>query len=169
MKVSNFLIALACAVAAVSMTGSTLPVGSGTAPELYAQVGTPNPWTDQDSMEDAQLATDFSFTVPKAIGTMQPVLIQTLGSEVIQVFYRETADSEEHVLLRKGFGNQDVSGDYNVYSESAVKTVGNYQVTFQGDDGRVMLATWVSGRFSYCVSAPAMTAEEVEAIVAAMK
>lgn len=38
-----------------------------------------------------------------------------------------------------------------------------------GFPDRVMLATWVSGRFSYAVCAPAMTVEEVEAIVAAMK
>ena len=56
MKVSNLLIVLACAVAAVSVTGSMLPAGSGTAPELYAQAGMPNPWTDQQTMAAAILA-----------------------------------------------------------------------------------------------------------------
>lgn len=169
MKVSNFVMTLICIAAAVSLTGGMLPEDGGSAPELYAQAGMPNPWTDQQTMEDAQLTVGFSFQIPKTIGTLKPVCVQTLDADIIQVFYRETEDSEEHVLLRKGFGNEDISGDYNVYSQSAVKTVGSYQVTLQGDDDRVMLATWVSGRFSYAVCAPAMTVEEVEAIVAAMK
>lgn len=123
MKVSNVLITLAC-VAAISLTGGMFPTSDGNALELYAQVGTPNPWTDQQTMEDAQQAVGFSFQTPKTIGVMKPVCIQTLESDIIQVFYQQTADSEEHVLLRKGFGSQDISGDYNVYSQSTVEFIG---------------------------------------------
>lgn len=42
-------------------------------------------------------------------------------------------------------------------------------MTLQGDDGMMMLATWVSGRFSYSVSTPGMTTEEIEAVIAEMK
>lgn len=168
MKVSNILITLAC-VAAISLTGGMFPTSDGNAPELYAQAGMPNPWTDQQTMEDAQQAVGFSFQTPKTIGVMKPVCIQTLESDIIQVFYQQTADSEEHVLLRKGFGSQDISGDYNAYSQSTVEFIGGSQVTLQGDDGMMMLATWVSGRFSYSVSTPGMTAEEIEAVIAEMK
>lgn len=168
MKVSNVLITLAC-VAAISLTGGILPTSGGDVPELYAQVGTPNPWTDQQTMEDAQQAVGFSFQTPKTIGVLKPVCIQTLESDIIQVFYQQTADSEEHVLLRKGFGSQDISGDYNAYSQSTVEFIGGSQVTLQGDDGMMMLATWVSGRFSYSVSTPGMTTEEIEAVIAEMK
>lgn len=168
MKVSNILITLAC-VAAISLTGGMFPTSDGNALELYAQAGMPNSWTDQQTMEDAQQAVGFSFQTPKTIGALKPVCIQTLESDIIQVFYQQTADSEEHVLLRKGFGSQDISGDYNAYSQSTVEFIGGSQVTLQGDDGMMMLATWVSGRFSYSVSAPGMTAEDVESIIAKMK
>lgn len=117
----------------------------------------------------AQQAVGFSFQTPKTIGALKPVCIQTLKSDIIQVFYQQTADSEEHVLLRKGFGSQDISGDYNAYSQSTVEFIGGSQVTLQGDDGMVMLATWVSGRFPYSVSTHGMTAEEIESVIAEMK
>ena len=171
MKVQNFLILLICMTTAMSLAGTMLPSSNASAESQVSTeiVGMPNPWTDQKDMQAAELATGFPFQIPKAIGALKPMEIQTLEQDIIQVFYREEADSEEYVLLRKGFGNQDVSGDYNDYSESAVKMVGDYQVTEQGEDGRVLLATWTKGQFSYSISVPSMTAQEVETIILAMK
>lgn len=56
MKASNFVMTLICIAAAVSLTGGMLPEDGGSAPELYAQAGMPNPWTDQQTMAAAILA-----------------------------------------------------------------------------------------------------------------
>ncbi|MFV0326967.1 MAG: hypothetical protein ACK5LF_21745, partial [Bacteroides xylanisolvens] len=44
------------------------------------------------------------------------------------------------------------SGDYNEYKENNTLTVGNLTVIVKGNGGKVNLATWVSGEFSFAIS-----------------
>lgn len=170
MKVNHFLILLACMTVAISLGGSLLPTTyAAEKRENIPAIGMPNPWVAHKDMQTAEQAVGFPFRVPKTIGDMMPVKIETLDNDIIQVFYREEAEDETCVLLRKGYGDQDVSGNYCSYGESTVKMVGSYQVTMQGDDGCVMLATWTKNQFSYSLSAPAMTMEEAETVILAMK
>lgn len=73
-----------------------------------------NPWSDWDSMEEAEAAIGFSFGLPEVIaGSYTAVSIRTMNSELIQVVYRDES-SEVCVRKQKGEG-QDISGDYNKY------------------------------------------------------
>ena len=73
-----------------------------------------NPWTDWDSLEEAESAVGFSFGLPEVIAdSYQAVSIRTLNNELIEVTYR---DESFEVCVRKQKGEgQDISGDYNKY------------------------------------------------------
>ena len=49
-----------------------------------------NPWTDWDSLEEAESAVGFSFGLPEVIAdSYQAVSIRTLNNELIEVTYRD--------------------------------------------------------------------------------
>ena len=132
-------------------------------------VGTPNPWTDCKNLNEAENNTGFSITVPENIDGYTRTMIQTLDQEVIQVFYEKDDQSDNMILIRKGTGADNISGDYNKYNEKTHLNINNCDVTEQGNDGKVMLATWTNAGYTYSVSTPEISAEEMENIIQQIK
>lgn len=73
-----------------------------------------NPWSDWNSIEEAEFFVGFSFGLPEVIAeSYHAVSVRTLNKELIQVVYR---DGDYEVCVRKQLGEgQDISGDYNQY------------------------------------------------------
>ena len=128
----------------------------------------PNPWTDCESMEEAEEKARFSMEVPDAIGEYTKTLVQTLDQEIIQVFY-EKDGSDDNILIRKGTGSDDISGDYNEYVETKEVQIGDLQITEKGNDGTISLATWTAEDYTYSVSVPGMTEKEIATIIEQVK
>lgn len=132
-------------------------------------VGMPNPWTDHKTLKEAEDTAGFSITVPEYITGYTQTMIQTLDKEVIQVFYQKDDQSEEEILVRKGVGSEDISGDYNIYSEKTQLDINENQIMEQGKDGKVMLATWTDAGYTYSVSTPGISESEMENIIQQIK
>ncbi len=132
-------------------------------------VGMANPWEDQKTLKEAQDNAGFSITVPETIDGYMQTMIQTLDKEIIQVFYQEDGQSDKEILVRKGVGSDDISGDYNKYDEKTQLDIAGYQVTEQGNDGKVMLATWTDAGYTYSVSTPGLSESEMENIIQQIK
>ena len=81
-----------------------------------------NPWSDWDSIEEAESVIGFSFGLPEVIAdSYTAVNIRTLNNELIEVVYR---DENFEVCVRKQKGEGlDISGDYNKYE---TRTEENY-------------------------------------------
>ena len=62
--------------------------------------------------------------------------------------------------IRKAKGGDDISGDYNVYEAVETRTADGRTVTLKGNDGKVMLATWTDGDYTYCLGFAEGVAEE---------
>ena len=79
-----------------------------------------NPWSDWDTIEEAESAIGFSFGLPTVIAdSYAAVSIRTLNNELIEVVYR---DESFEVCVRKQKGEgQDISGDYNKYETCTEK------------------------------------------------
>lgn len=77
-----------------------------------------NPWSDWNSIEEAESAIEFSFGLPEVIAdSYDAVSIRTLNNELIEVVY---CDESFEVCVRKQKGEgQDISGDYNEYESCA--------------------------------------------------
>lgn len=132
-------------------------------------VGMPNPWTDCKTLQEAGDNTGFSITVPEKIDGYTQTMIQTLDKEVIQVFYEKNDNSDETILVRKGTGSDDISGDYNKYNEKTQLDINGNQIMEQGNDGKVMLATWTDAGYTYSVSTPGISENEMENIIQQIK
>lgn len=110
-----------------------------------------NPFADCKTMKDAENIAGFSFTVPKSIKGYPKKTIQAVQNDLIQVFYEDGSGNQ--ILLRKGRGTKDLTGDYNVYKEQKVKTVQGRKVTMNEKKGKVYSAWWTDGKYTFAVDA----------------
>ena len=111
MKKNALMILFCCMISAIF-------VGCGNQAAAQAQTSQTtmigNPWSDWDSIEEAESVIGFSFGLPEVIAdSYTAVSIRTLNDELIEVVYRNEAD-EVCIRKQKGEG-QDISGDYNEY------------------------------------------------------
>lgn len=143
-------------------TPSTL--SSDTTESTEDLVEIPNPFIDCDSLEDAQRIAGFEIRIPDSIESYSDRFIQAVDQYLIQVFYyapSEISDdtgnttSSDQILLRKALGTDDISGDYNTYSEEQSLSINNTEVTFKGNDGRLYVITWTDGTYAYAIDSSA--------------
>lgn len=125
-----------------------------------------NPITDFGSVDEATKAAGFDITAPDEIDGKKLTLVQGIknadetGYDIISLSY---GDGE--IMLRKGRGADDVSGDYNEYADIAVDNIGGKSVTMRGIENNVYKATWTDGDFSYSVVADnGLSHEDISAI-----
>ena len=110
----------------------------------------PNPYVDCACLEDAARLAGFEMTVPETVCEYRQTAIQAIEKDMIQVFYGES--EEECARIRKGVGTDDISGDYNTYTQENTAAVGDLKVTMKGSDSQVSLAVWTNSGYTYSVS-----------------
>ena len=133
----------------------------------------PNPWTDCGTLEEAAQIAGFEMTVPDTIDGYPNTMIQAMDKTMIQVFYSDKAIGEEDcktVLIRKGLGEEDISGDYNEYTENTTAVMNGVEVSLRGGGGLVHTAAWMQDGYSYSIAADdGMSAEQIEKLVEIIK
>mgnify|MGYP002524094667 CR=1 FL=1 len=130
-------------------------------------IGMPDPFTDHDTLADAEKQSGFYITLPDAIGESNNKIYRAMNDEMIEVIYVNGED--ETGRIRKAHGSENISGDYNEYAEIATVSVGGIDVLFKGDAGIVKLAVWTNNGYTYSVSSEAgLTADEMTALVSAV-
>lgn len=109
----------------------------------------PNPFEDCSTIADAEKIAGFTVTLPEKMPKdYVKKTIQAIKDNMVQVFYE---NGEKKLLVRKAKGSQDISGDYSQYSENSTMTVDGLQVSTRGNNGKVNVATWVNGEYTYSV------------------
>ena len=108
----------------------------------------PNPFVDCDTLADAAALAGFDIIVPDSVDGYEGRAITAVENDVIQVMYLH---GDDEICVRKAAGDEDCSGDYNEYSEEKTVTVGDREVTLRGNNGKVMVAVWTEGGYSYSV------------------
>lgn len=111
MKKNALIILLCCIVSAIFAGCGNQTVEQEQISQTTA-IG--NPWSDWDSIGEAESVVGFSFGLPEVIAdSYNAVSIRTLNNELIEVVY---CDESFEVCVRKQKGEgQDISGDYNEY------------------------------------------------------
>ena len=135
-----------------------------------ALVGCGSAETAKPAEEEIVGAADIEMTVPDDIlGSKPTVFLTWYERAYIDAVYTD-ADGNNTARVRKAAGSDDISGDYNDYTEVNTETIGGNTVTVKGEDGRIMVATWTDGEYSYCISADAgLTVDELAALIAEVK
>ena len=130
-------------------------------------IGMPNPFTDFDTLAEAEKQTGFYITLPDAIGSSDNKIYRAMNNEMLEVIYVNGEDETGRV--RKARGSEDISGDYNEYAETETVSVGGVDVLYKGDAELVKLAVWTNDGYTYSVSSEAgLTADEMTALVSAV-
>ena len=136
-----------------SKAESSEVAGSGEAAS-GAQAEASNPWIDVRDLKEALKETGVELKAPEKIGDFHLSHVQAIqDGGIVQVFYGSLADqTETQALLRKAKSMEDISGDYTVYPEDRRVSDSEGEVRLRGQDGRVDLATWQRGDYSYSLS-----------------
>lgn len=153
-KVFMFAICAAAALMLAACGGST-PADSGDTPadssaaltgESDGDVGMPDPFTEYQTLEEAEKEAQFTLELPQAAGDYSgPVYRLNKEAGLLEVIFE---NGGERITFRKAAGDEDISGDYNEYAQ--VETVDG--VTLKGENGMFSLAVWSSDGYTYAVS-----------------
>ena len=137
-----------------TMVGFEAPGAEESQNEAGGQAGSmvENGMMEEDSL--AELSKSIGFSVPevKNIPFEVTSTVYTNGwNEFAQVEYQGESQ-DEAVLFRKARGTDDISGDYNTYSDVTEVTVNEVSVTLKGDEGQYNLAIWQQDGFAYSLN-----------------
>ena len=110
-----------------------------------------NPFVTYQSLEEAQEAAGFTLSVPESFEGAGRREIAVIDGRIIDVTYLDGEDNRV-LTIRKGTGEEDISGDYNEYPQEDVTELEGLSVTVRGDGKRIFLALWQEGGYSYAVS-----------------
>lgn len=157
---------------------SEMPVPSSVADQAGVQeagqipeesVGMPNPFTDNDTLEEAEKNAGFSIQVPDQVQGVSATAFRNLGQEMLEVIYYN--GEQEVARIRKSQENADNSGNYVGYPEIKNEKIGGLDVSLKGNAGKVVLAIWSDGAYSYSISVDeqGVSLDEMTALVEAVK
>ena len=97
--------------------------------------------SNMESLSAAEEAVGFTLTVP---GSVTPENYVVISGATLEVDF-------DGGYIRKAKGSDDISGDYNEYEAIKTETTDGKNVTLKGNAGKVMLAIWTEGEYTYCV------------------
>ena len=147
---------------AEEMTTETVKADRGESEE--SMIGMPNPYTDHGTLKEAEEDAGFKIQIPDEIRGVKAVAFRNLGTEMLEVIYYD--GDAEVTRVRKGTGEDDISGDYNVYEIEEAADVTGTQVTLKGSADGYVLAVWNEGGYAYAVSVTKkITKDEILRIV----
>lgn len=147
---------------AEEMTTETVKADRGESEE--SMIGMPNPYTDHGTLKEAEEDAGFKIQIPDEIRGVKAVAFRNLGTEMLEVIYYD--GDAEVARVRKGTGEDDISGDYNVYEIEEAADVTGTQVTLKGSADGYALAVWNEGGYAYAVSVTKkITKDEILRIV----
>lgn len=138
----------------------------------------PDPFEGFSTLEQAVKVAGFEISVPDAPKGYETAIYRVnTGTKMLEVIYSdkdlESEDAVEAYRIRKAIGSDDISGDYNDYSEKTEVSVSGNQVSLKGNDGKVFVSTWTSGEFTYAIDidmdGQGLSGDEVIALVNATK
>lgn len=152
---------LYCDENAVTVDGNAIKISSKD--EDGGNLQMPNPFTSYGTIDEAKKALSFVPSIPEVIPNGYAIdEIQTLSDNFVQIFYKK-GDSE--ILYRTAKGTDDISGDYNIYTDIKTVKIGDAEVTMR-KSGKTASIIWTSGDFSYSLYADGgLTDKELSDII----
>lgn len=131
----------------------------------YTQI--PNPFVEYDSIENAKKAISFDFVYPTKLPKGYKIdTISTMEDNFIQIFYK---NGEKEINYRIALGNNDISGDYNVYKNIEKININDLDVTVRKNDD-TLSAIWTKGDNTFSIfSNDKISQEELIEIISSIQ
>lgn len=123
----------------------------------------PNPFVKAGSLEEAFSGAGFEMEAPEEIEGFQGRRVSYIRGTLIQAAYGEEGS---RLLIRKGTGKEDISGDYNVYEKEEEMTAGGRKVRVRADAEGIRTLTWTDDGYAFAITgSDPMTEEMAETLV----
>ena len=128
----------------------------------------PNPFAEYETLAEAARAAGVELTAPDSVNGSDRRTFRAIENDLLEVIYSK--GEEEIAHIRKAAGAGDISGDYNVYPQVDTVTVNGAEVMRKGDAGKVSLATWTAGEYTYSISVESgISAREMTRLISAVR
>lgn len=155
----------ACAAVVLLAAVALNPRGNTDPNEQQGGVAIANGIVEYASVRE--LSESLGFTMPELTDlpfSVAETVYANYWGDMGQISY---ADAEQRITLRMQPGNEDISGDFNNYTEIKSVTINGCEVTLKGNGGTVNTAIWTRDGYSYAVSADVpLSAEAMSALIA---
>lgn len=127
----------------------------------------PNPIVEYKTVDEAKKAVKFAVSIPTAIPSGYELeYVSVISNEIFQLTFK---NGENEICYRTAEGKDDISGDYNIYSNTKTLKINNLEITAKGNDD-LSNAVWCSGDLTYSIYAnKALTEKELTDIIANIK
>ncbi len=115
-------------------------------------VEVPNPFTDCADIAEAEKLAGFDMTLPEGIEA-KLIAYRVIEGDMIEIIYFSGESSESEIMrFRKAKGTDDISGDYNKYTEASSIESENRHIDTRGKDGMVYAAVWSDNGYAYSMT-----------------
>lgn len=160
----TLLLSATLAIVPLAACGSS---GSGTAEQSQEQqTGMANPFVDCETAADAAQLAGFDVTFPESVPGYSNRAYQAVEGKMVQCIYSE---GDARVIIRKGVGDEDISGDYNEYASVETAVVRGIDVVEKGDGQTIHVATWTLDGHTFAILADqGLEASVVEDLVVSL-
>lgn len=154
-KASNSMAPVAFSAGAESEMARAVEDGQKSAASADAPMSMQiaNPWSDFDSLEEAEADAGIEITLPESYQGFDHRIYRAMHRQMIEVIYQD-ADGREGFRIRKSRDFGDISGDYTRYDQEKTLEIGDRFVETRGNGDEISVARWgnLSLNLSYAIS-----------------
>lgn len=126
-----------------------------------------NPFQDCESLEDAKTVAGFELSCPESVLESDSSVVQAVKDNMIQVIYNK--NDEEILRIRKSNSTDDITGDYNEYSEEIDQDINGISVHCKGENQAYSTIYWSLDNYQYCILGNNLSLENISSIVNSVK
>ncbi len=144
MKRSLFVVIAAC----ICLMGAFCSCARNEKKEEEPIAQIPNPFITADTIDEAVKGSGIDAVFPDSIPGYDGKSITYIKGEFIQVIY---GGEEKNVYARKGVLTEDLSGDYNTYSDIKELELHDIKAELRGEKGMYSTAVWNTKTHSFAL------------------
>ena len=152
MKKKSIIVVTLCTAMALSLTacGSTHTGEQEVSSTSESNAVTiANSFEEFDNLNDAMDFAGFDISTPDSVGELNRSVIRASKEDkIIEIIY---GDEEHNIHIRKSYGNGDISGDYNEFTEENTVDIDGLTVTMKGSNEKINIALWSKDEYAYSI------------------
>ena len=145
-RIFSLALGTALALSLVACGSNDNPAADNSKP---GAVQPPSNYVDCDTLEEAIEMAGIEISIPEVIKGYDDCTFRANKTDgMIEVIFQ---NDDDEIRFRKGLGDEDISGNYNDFSEKNDVNVDGSTVQMKGSEGKVNIATWSKDGYSYSI------------------
>ena len=145
-RIFSLILGIALTLSLVACGSNNNPAADNSKP---GAVKPPSNYVDCDTLEEAIEMSGIEISIPEVIKDYDDCIFRANKTDgMIEVIFQ---NGDDEIRFRKGLGDEDISGNYNEFTENNTVDVDGYTVQMKGSDGKVNIATWSKDDYSYSI------------------